>query len=355
MKLSLRWRLTLFYVASMALLLLVLAAATYRHLDHELREEAVERIHPNHLDWVLHADFLNQEINDIVGELFEVWSVIALPMLVLSLAAGMWLSRRSLQPVRELNRHLAEIGPTSLSERVEVVEADPDLQRLAEQINGLLGRVENGYERLSSYSTTVAHELRTPIMLMRLQIERAGGSIEPDLAEDLQEELARLGDYIERTLLSARAEQGKFEIQPREFDLTACVCDLAEGHTLLAKEEGRVISVDAVAPVMVHSDPVAFRHIFDNLMANALRHGVGGIAIRVKKRGQNATLLIANRVSGEKSPANPGVGVGLRLVSALAGALPGTRYRSHHGKRWHAAALRLPGAETPIPEIRIFS
>ncbi len=344
MRISLRWRLTAFYVGSMAVMFLVLAVATHRHLDHELREEAIERVHPGHEDWLLHADFLKQEIDDILGELFEVWSVIALPMLVLSLAVGMFLARKSLRPVQKLNQQLAGIGPGNLAERVADMDADPELQRLATQVNGLLERVENGYDRLSSYSTTVSHELRTPIMLMRLQIERAGHNIEPGLAEDLQEELARLGNYIERTLLSARAEQGKYDARPQDFDLAACVRELAEGHVLLARESGRVITVDAPSPLTVHSDPAAMRHIFDNLVVNALRHGHGDVAIRARQRGDRASLLIMNAVNRQIRPANPdtGAGVGLRLVNALARALPGAAYQCHHGTRWHAALLSLP-------------
>ena len=347
MKLSLRWRLTLFYVASMAVLLLILAAATYIHLDYELRQEAVERTHPDHPDWVLHAAFLNQEVKDIVGELFEIWSVIAIPLLALILLAGMWLARKSLRPVHELNVRLADIGPSSLSERVAIGDADPELQRLNIQINGLLDRVEQGYERLSSYSTTVAHELRTPIMLMRLQIERAGKDIEPELAEELQEELARLGDYIERTLLSARAEQGKFQPSTRDFNLTERIRDLAEGHTLLAGESGRGIVVDAPSSLPAFSDPGAFRHIFDNLVTNALRHGTGDIFIRAKRHRRKVILLVVNRIAHGRPISEPGAGVGLRLVSALARALPGASYRAHHGSRWHAATLSLPESTDP--------
>lgn len=347
MRISLRWRLTAFYVGTIAAMLLVLAAVTYRHLDHELREEAVERFHPGHKDWVLHANFVNQEINDILGELFEIWSIVAVPMLALSLLAGMLLARRSLRPVHELNLQLAGIGPGNLGERVGEMDADPELLRLATQVNGLLERVENGYQRLSSYSTTVAHELRTPIMLMRLQIERAGRDIEPGLAEELQEELARLGNYIERTLLSARAEQGAFEIHEREFDLAACLCDLAEGHVLLAKENGRIITVDAPSTLLANSDPSALRHIFDNLVVNALRHGQGDVAIRARRRGDRVYLFIVNSVEGEVKPADQGVGagVGLRLVSALVRALPGSGYQSHHGSRWHAALVTLRSVE----------
>ena len=344
MKISLRWRLTLFYVASMLLLLVLLATATYTHLDYELRQEAVERIHPGHPDWVLHAAFVKQEVADIVGELFEIWSAIAIPLLALMLLAGMWLARKSLRPVRELNLRLAEIGPSNLSRRVEITDADAELQRLTLQVNGLLERVEQGYDRLASYSTTVAHELRTPIMLMRLQIERAGEGIEPELAEELQDELARLGDYIERTLLSARAEQGKFQPSLRDFDLTERTRDLTEGHALLAGESGRRIRVEAPPSLQARSDPDAFRYIFDNLVTNAMRHGTGDITIRVKGQDRHAIVMVVNAIARGKAKADSGAGVGLRLVSALARALPGAKYLSHHGSHWHAAILSLPHA-----------
>jgi hypothetical protein len=54
--------------------------------------------------------------------------------------------------------------------------------------------------------------------------------------------------------------------------------------------------------------------------------------------------LVANEIIDKGVPANPGAGVGLRLVTALTRALPGAVYRSHHGTRWHAALLILPEA-----------
>lgn len=339
---SLRHRLSILYASSLAALLMALALATYHHLNHELREEVIERTHPNHPEWVLHAAFAESEVDDILGELFELWVLIGLPLLVLSAGIGWLLARKSVRPFEMVNEQLGRIGPNSLSSRISTDEPDPQLHQMVERINAVLDRVEAGYNRLDAYATTVAHELRTPVMAMRLQLESAAGRVDATLADGLQDELASLSSYIERSLLSARAENGHLDTHVAVVDISALLKDLIEPHAMMAREEGRELEFEATHPLPALTDKALLRQIIDNLLVNALQHGKGTIHVRVVRQGNNTVVLVANPCG--ESRARKGNGIGLRLILALACALPDTTFRDHHGKRWHAARLTMPGA-----------
>ena len=339
---SLRYRLSVLYASSLAALLMALAVATYIHLNHELREEVIERTHPDHPNWVLHADFAASEVNDILGELFELWVIIGFPLLVMSAGIGWLLARKSVRPFEILNDQLGRIGPNSLSSRLTTKEPDPHLHQMVERINAVLERVEAGYNRLDDYATTVAHELRTPVMAMRLQLEGAGGNVDPALADSLQEELASLSGYIERSLLSARAENGHLDTQITTVEISVFLRDLIEPHAMMAREEGREMRLESSGSFHVRTDKALLRQVIDNLLVNALQHGTGDIQLRVIPRADKLALLVVNSCGG--SPARRGNGIGLRLVHAIASALPDTRFLRHAGTRWHAAMLVLPAA-----------
>jgi two-component system heavy metal sensor histidine kinase CusS len=107
------------------------------------------------------------------------------------------------------------------------------------RLNELLGRLETSFTQLHEYTSQVAHELRTPLQLMRLQVEAHTAKMEPALAEELQEELARLSSYEETALTIARAEQGRLELKPEAVPLKDFLSDVAEPFIRLAEAERR--------------------------------------------------------------------------------------------------------------------
>jgi signal transduction histidine kinase len=136
------------------------------------------------------------------------------------------LARHSTKPVRDVNRQLACIGPATLGERVNALDADPEFAELVRRLNELLGRLETCFTQSHAYTSQVAHELRTPLQLMRLQVETHAAKMEPELAEELQEELTRLSSYAETALTIARAEQGRLELEPEAVTLKDLLSDM---------------------------------------------------------------------------------------------------------------------------------
>ena len=107
------------------------------------------------------------------------------------------------------------------------------------RLNELLGRLETTFTQLHEYPSQVAHELRTPLQLMSLQVEAYTARIEPALAEELQEELAGLASYEETALTIARAEQGRLELKPEAVLIKEFLTDVVEPLIRVAEAERR--------------------------------------------------------------------------------------------------------------------
>jgi signal transduction histidine kinase len=322
---SLRWRLTLWFAASLLVAVAVLVISAHWHLDYELRKEKWERTNPAHPDWILHGSFTDKEVHDILGELLQFWLLVSVPVVGLALGAAYLLARQSTRPVREVNRQLARLGPANLGSRIQAPDADPEFGVLVRHLNEMLGRLETSFGQLHEYTSQVAHELRTPLQLMRLQVETNAANMEPGLAEALQQELARLSNYVQNALTVARAEQGRLDIQPETVALKEFLGDMVEPFSRLATVERRRLLWSCPDNATAWTDRGVLKQILFNLLNNALRHGRDDILFRVGLRRGTVCFLIGNRSAAEPAKAGDGLGIGLRLVRALAGQLTGAK------------------------------
>ena len=339
---SMRWRIALWFTFSLLAVTAVFVGITYRHLQQELRVEKWERAHPGNKDWTLHGSYSEAEVRDIAGELWRSSLLYAVPVTVLTLGIGYYLSKRAFQPVADMNRQLRAIGARSLDQRLRLTDADEEFRAIENNVNALLTRLDASFRQLTEFSAQVAHELRTPLTLIRLQVEEAADRIEPALAESLQDELRRLSDYVDQCLLLATAEQGRVNLEIRPVPLRALVLEMLEVYELLARSENRPLTVAAAAEVSVLADVRSLRQILHNLLTNALRHGEGPIAVTVGADGGGRFCRIENAVGRKPSAAGSGHTLGLRLVRALTSLHPEMAFTGTAATGPFVAELRWP-------------
>jgi signal transduction histidine kinase len=234
---SLRARLTIWFAASLVLVLVVFVAFTYHVLDSELRAKSWRRDYPEHPDWKLHGSFSEAEVQDVLGELLGTSLRYGIPLAVAALGLGYWLARKSVRPITRVNEQLANIRAQTLSQRIALAEVDDEFRDLVRHINELLARLDKSFTDMSDYAAKVAHELRTPLAILRLKVEQAGPQIPPDFAETIQAELHQLCHVVDQSLLIAKAEQGRLVLHPEVFDLAHLVSEVAEDFVLLAQED----------------------------------------------------------------------------------------------------------------------
>jgi signal transduction histidine kinase len=342
---SLRWRLTVWFAISLLSVVVVLMISAHWHLDYELRKEKWERTHPAQPDWILHGSFTDQEVHDILGELARFWLLVSVPLVGLAIASAYFVAHRSTRPIRKINEQLSRLDVKSLSHPLHAPDTDPEVGELVSHFNELLGRLQASFKHLQEYTGQVAHELRTPLQLMRLRIEANASAMDPDLADELQDELARLSNYVEMALTIARAEQGRLELNCEPVELKEFLADILEPFGRLALAEGRQLHWSCPEDAMVKADPNALKQILFNVLSNAMKHGERDIFLRVRARGQCVTLLLGNLPANRSSTRGNGLGIGLRLVQALAGQMQQTHFILRQ-RRFVWFQLRLPSVKT---------
>lgn len=213
----------------------------------------------------------------------KLWWALSLGALLASVL-GWLISRRALRPVRQLTRQALAINVQHLHLRLDDSTVPSELEPLRAALNQMLGRLEQGFVRLSRFSEDLAHEMRTPLGNLMGQTQQLLHRAR--VAEDYQallvsnqEEYERLARMIDNMLFLARAEQPAAAIERQRFALPALVeqlCDYFEG---VAEERGIELLDETEGELC--GDPELIRRALANLVANALRYGASDSPVRI--------------------------------------------------------------------------
>lgn len=336
-----RLRVALWFSLSVVLLAGVLLWSAHYHLDEELRKDRWDRSHPSFPDWVIHGSYTDEEVQDILGELLQVWMWVGIPVVATSTIVGWLIARRSIRPIQKINQELAALDFRTLHRGVQLPEKDVELANLVNHLNQLLTRLRTSYVEMEEFSAKVAHELRTPLTILRMKTEATASRLPADFSEDFQEEISRLSKLVENLLLTAKADRGKLEVSREFIGLAEVLNDLREGYDLLS-EEHHLNIVWSIAPDLAcQSDPVYLRQILHNLLGNTIKHGTATIKVKTFEKSKAVILTISNRIKPE-SQTSQGMPQGLRLVQSLITAMEGHSMRLRKSGSVYSVRLGFP-------------
>lgn len=285
-------------------------------------------------------------------ELRELMTVLlsAVPViLAFALVGGAWLSRRALAPVDRLRRAALEISATKLGQRVEVINPHDELGRLAEAFNGMIGRLEKSFDEMRRFTADAAHELRTPLAVLRNEAEvtlraaRAPDQYQHVLANQL-EEIGRLTRLAEELLFLCREDAG-LQNAPRQSVPIDCLLEQLVSQLQTAAQARDVrLTLESIPSGSIGTDPDRLRRLFFNLIDNALKYTPPGGAVSVRGVRQDDLLEVVIADSGIGIPAEhlphvcerfyrvdparsrqaEGTGLGLAICRAIVEAHKGT-------------------------------
>jgi two-component system OmpR family sensor kinase len=220
----------------------------------------------------------------------------------LAAAGGRVMARAALKPVDEMSQAARRIDAEALARRIEVRGTGDELDRLAETLNGMLGRLESTFGEMRRFSADAAHELRTPLTALKgtlevaLRADRSGAAYREALASAL-EEVERLVRLAEDLLLLSRATAGPESPRAR-VELEPLVLDVAEVGARLAKDRGVTVRVGAVAPATVLGDAGALRRALLNLVENGVKYTPAGGRVEVSVTAAEDAAILAVEDTG---------------------------------------------------------
>jgi len=212
------------------------------------------------------------------------------PLLIIAIAGGWWLARKSLAPIADMANAARAISYESLEKRIPVKGTGDELDQLAQVLNRMLERLEDAFQRIERFSSDLAHELRTPLTALKGESERAlMGARSPDELRSViaaqAETYDRLNGMIADLLLLARGGAGEARARFQPVDLAAAIREAVETFQPVADDLGVTLaSAGLDDPCPAEGEPSALRRVFSNLLDNALKHTPAGSSVSVEVR-----------------------------------------------------------------------
>jgi heavy metal sensor kinase len=316
------------------------------------------------------------------GELiFDLTSAYAAALLVAVLVAALgvwWITRKALQPLLEVAAAAEQIDAKALSQRLPESRTQDEVGRLVRILNRSFDRLERSFEQATRFSSDASHELKTPLTIMRGEIESALKE-EVDsprirsLLDSLLAEIQRLCDIVENCCYCSRADAGTLTLTKEILDFSAISYELVEDAEILAKPK-RITTEFEISPyVEVLADEPYLRRVLLNLLDNAIKYNVegGSLSISLTKSGRLAVFRVANlgpgipkehqariferfyRADPSRSSKTTGSGLGLSICREIVAAHGGQMWLDQQELGWTAfiVTLSTPKSETQTEKI----
>lgn len=290
---------------------------------------------------VAHAVDLRQDLARDAG--FEIVAPTLGAMAALSVLI-MVTVRRSIAPLRDLDEELGRRNERSLAP-IRLPQAPQELQAVLQALNGLLGRVDEGFSAYRAFVADAAHELRTPLTVVRLQADNVAIARNADEANaavaQLRRGVERMQRLVEQLLALARLESDTRGDRRTVLELGALARECLVDHAVQASARGMEFEFDAARPAWLRADAHAVRILIDNLLGNALKYaGPGGvIAVRVQAMPGDVRLTVRDHGPGIPESAREQVierfyrhGCADTAGSGLGLAIVAEAVRSHGGR-----------------------
>jgi len=275
---------------------------------------------------------------------------------ILGAASGLLLSvilgvvvRRSLRPLDDLAGEIGKLSGTDLSTRVRLKSTPKEMVPVVDQLNQLLARLDEAFERERTFSADIAHELRTPLAGLRSTVDVAMSRPRDESAsrETFAELLAiirRLQNMVETLLYLGRLESGHVNIERVGVDLGEFTGMTWQSFEDAARHSLLTVIRELPPGIVVMADPVllevAVRNLLDNAISytdqggtvrlETLHNGTHGV-LRVSNTGSKAAAEVVDELTRRFTRLDPArhtsgehFGLGLALVSRIADALDGT-------------------------------
>jgi signal transduction histidine kinase len=276
---------------------------------------------------------------------------IAGPGLAALIGGTVWvLTGAALRPVRRMASEAATISMDQAGRRLPQPSGDDEIAELGRTLNAMLTRIEDTIARERAFIDDAAHELRTPIAVLRGELELAAQDLDErePIAQGLAsalEETDRLVRLTEGLLTLARADAG--QLAPGDATTELLGATRAAVRRMPHRDEAR-IEVRGESTV-VRGDEEWIRQIVTNLVGNANRYARTRVVVSVERVGGVGRLAVADDGPGFPEDLLPhafdrfargdrargrsegGAGLGLAIIASLARALGGTVHASNGG------------------------
>jgi len=337
-------------------------------LTHSFRNHQLRLIASGDEDVEIYVGYPLTDVHAAVDEIISSFLFLIPGAAVLFIIGGMFLGTRFLKPIKDLRVYAEKMADQPLDREIPEVSARvrDEVGLLINQINQMVHRMRSSMRQVLSFSTLASHELKTPLTVMRNELEEA---LRDDVSkESLQaalvstyDEILRLTRVVDDLLSLGTMRAGTFRLQQAPADLNDLLTEFCDEAALLCQPKEITLSRSLVPGLKADLDHDRFRTVLFNLLDNAIRHTPEGgtISFTSFRDGDRIVIECSDTGPGVREPDIPyifdpfrrvtdeatrpgGAGLGLSLVRWIVEAHNGTIHVSKKPGGRTAFVISLP-------------
>jgi hypothetical protein len=309
------------------------------------------------------------DVADAAVERAELALLLGGPPAVLLAGVGAWLlAGAALRPVERMRRQAAEISDRDVERRLAVPATRDEIAALGTTMNALLSRLQEALTRERGFVADAGHELRTPLAILRTELELAArpGRTREDLVEAITlagEETDRLIRLAEDLLLLARADNQQPFLRRAPVSLPELLGSAVRRSAVRAADRDVTLTLEVPPTSWFDVDPDRLRQAVDNLLDNATRHAPPGSVIDLTASSPRPGMIAIavadggpgfppeflphaferfHRAEASRSRDAGGADLGLSIVLAIARAHGGRAVAANHPRGGAVVTIELP-------------
>ena len=303
--------------------------------------------------------------------------VIVIPIVLLFIAGGSWwLGSVALTPIAHIRQAAERITAERLDERIPSPESRDEIAGLIKVLNATFERLQGSFEQAARFSADASHQLKTPIAVLRAGIDEIldESGISPEQrgrVVDLLQQTRRLHSVAENLLLLSRADTGRLNLRPTQFDLRSLLEASLEDARILGAERDLEIEAKFPETLPMTGDHHMISMAVQSLVENAVKYNRprGKLLVSAGKTEHGVQICIGNSGRGippDRAPhiferfyrargseQTPGHGLGLSIARELARAHGGDLTLTVSREDWTEFCLRFASELPTSPDSRV--
>jgi signal transduction histidine kinase len=246
-------------------------------------------------------------VKDLPGSTWgDIVEVLCYSMIPVVLGVGWWLMRRTLRPIDDLTRAVAQLRAENLREPLPRTGNQDEIDLLAEVFNAMRERLDQSFQQVREFTLHASHELKTPLTVMRaeletaLQMDRSYSLTQRETLHNMLDEVSRLTKIVDTLTLLTKADAGQVKLERAPVRLAELVRESFEDAQILAESSQVKVSLNECADVEVVGDRHRLRQLLLNLVDNAIKYNreSGTVTISLRQNNGSAEFEIANTGEG---------------------------------------------------------
>lgn len=282
-------------------------------------------------------------INDALNSLTDLYVLIAPIFFLISVIGGALISIKSLSRIDSIIDRTKYITARNLDEKISGDEFDDEYGRLAKTMNEMIIRIKKSIDYMNQFSISAAHELKTPLTILRGEIELGLRSkmTSDEYKEVLQsnlDETLRLINIVDKLFFISKTDHSLIKINKEKTELNSFVSSLIESMKKVAEEKNVKLKYHGNENIYVEIDTGLMNQVIYNLIENAIKFSDEGkdVEIRIDKTNINKALISFTnegeyippdlhkkiferffRLESSRNRVTGGAGLGLSLVKSI--------------------------------------